>query len=359
MSITLIEGFDHEVSTTPTAYVANNALPSGLTIKGWHVFDATPLGQRNLNMNTGRGGGGAFVINQEASIVGGITYVYKIIGGLTTLTVGFAFNVSATEGIGTGFPAQMPLSETPIFQIGVGTTSVVQVTCDNVGAVNATGCTAGPPILQLDVWHYIEVAVTIAGGSSTIEIDIDGANYLGPTTTGLGSSAITTVGPCTDNPGAAGTYFLYDDIYVNDAGGFLGDTMVQTVYPAADGTHLDWTPNTGTDHWSRVDEAPPDGDTSFVSANTPGDKDSYTILPISTLVAVYAAQLNLTAKKHDGGLREIAPLVRQSSTDYDGPTFALATSYVTYSWLLADDPTATPWTPAQINADQYGVDLIT
>lgn len=50
-----------------------------------------------------------------------------------------------------------------------------------------------------------------------------------------------------------------------------------SILPSSDGAYLQWTPNTGTTHYTRVDESMCNGTTDYNSTNTVGNRDSYGI----------------------------------------------------------------------------------
>jgi hypothetical protein len=60
---------------------------------------------------------------------------------------------------------------------------------------------------------------------------------------------------------------------------FIGTAYASSLtgLPKADGTYAQWTPSTGTAHWSLVDEAACNGTTDYVSVTTTGNRDSYVI----------------------------------------------------------------------------------
>jgi len=74
--------------------------------------------------------------------------------------------------------------------------------------------------------------------------------------------------------------------------------------------------------------------------------------------SVFAVQTVLAARKDDAGVRQIAPVIRQSTTDYDGTTVTLSSTYDQYRQIYPQDPTATNWTIANVNADEFGVKTI-
>lgn len=210
------------------------------------------------------------------------------------------------------------------------------------------------------VWHYIEVKLVINGATGSVTVHLDGATEIATTTGNFGSTNIDGF-----SLGGASINGDFDDIYVADTTGsapnndFLGDSRVITLYPTSDGASTQWTPSTGTAHWSLVDETTPNSDTDYVASSTPNQIDSYGFQDVSASATVFAVQTNLFARKVDSGTRQVADLIRQSSTNYVGTTYTLASTYSFYTKLYDKDPTNATWTASNVNADEFGVKLIT
>ncbi len=226
---------------------------------------------------------------------------------------------------------------------------------DSTGATVGTGTTTVP----LSSWFYVELKC-VKGASGTATLHLNGAAEIAASTGNYGTSNFDTVEFA--NHSLSGNTKV-DDVFVLDTTGsgpqndFVGDVRVVTLYPVADGSYTQWTPDSGTDHFSRVNELLIDGDASYVKDATPGDKDSY--LMDTFLTTIYSAQFNLGARKGESALRQIAPLIRQAGTDHVGATFTLSLDYLFYSRILDNDPTGSPWLAATINADEFGQELIT
>jgi hypothetical protein len=104
-----------------------------------------------------------------------------------------------------------------------------------------------------------------------------------------------------------------------------------------------------------VNEHPPDGDTSYVSDNAIGDKDTFAVTTIAG-GSIRGVQTNLYARKEDAGFRQVAPIIRVASTDYQGTSETLTTSYVDGTQLYDQNPgTSTTWTVSDINAAEFGM----
>lgn len=137
--------------------------------------------------------------------------------------------------------------------------------------------------------------------------------------------------------------------------------MIETIYPSADGTHLDWTPLTAGPHYKMVNEALADSDTSYVSTIPPGNTDTYVAGPLSVLTGkVFGLATNLSARKDDAAARQIASVIRSGGVDYVGvPTVGLTTSYLFYRQLYQNNPSGSAWTIPSVNASEFGVQEIT
>lgn len=236
---------------------------------------------------------------------------------------------------------------------------VVLVITDSSGTVVGTGTT----LLNAGDWHYYEIKINFSSLSGHAEAHLDGVSEIASVT---GSFSNLDGGPTWVALNASGAArWWFDDMYVLDTAAaphddWLGDNCIETLYPVEDGFHTDWTPDTGTKHYVRVNEGQADGDTSFVHTDAAGDKDTYGLENLGiTVGAPVAAQLNVEVRKTESATREIAPLIRQAGTDYDGPTYTIVGPYQVYSWMLDQDPSGSDWTIETINADEYGVEVIT
>lgn len=232
---------------------------------------------------------------------------------------------------------------------------------DNVLLANTT---AG--LVQVGVYAYVEVKVTVSATVGRVKILVNGAtvlNLININTLGFGStveqaSRITLNVPST-NSGSAAT--LFDDLYICDDTGtinndFFGDVRIDMVLPNADGTYRDFTPDTGTVHFSRVNEAVADSLSNVASA-TVGHKDSYRFTALTGIVGlVRGVQIVDAATKDDAGVRSISHLAKSGVSESFSSALPLSTDRKLYTTIYETDPaTATNWTQAGINAAEFGV----
>jgi hypothetical protein len=163
--------------------------------------------------------------------------------------------------------------------------------------------------------------------------------------------------------GPEGYWTYYDDIYFLDASGsvnndFLGPRKVSVIRPNAAGDDTDWTPDSGNNH-DRVKEAVLDGDTSYVETGTTNDQDLYNYEPTVDLTEVSGIQI-MTEAKVTAGAMELQTISKSGTTeDAHSCGTIISTDYVTCVAVGELNPdTSLQWTPAEIDAAQFGVKAI-
>lgn len=153
----------------------------------------------------------------------------------------------------------------------------------------------------------------------------------------------------------------WDDLYVKNDGPASTDARVITLIPNAAGASTDFTPNTGTNYDAVNETSDIDDDTTYVENGSIGAKDLYNIDTFTTTpTTIHGVQLNTVCKKTDAVLREFVPMVRHSSTNYDGDSVALNGAYNDELQVWTVNPgTAVAWTPSDIGSLQIGFRVVT
>jgi hypothetical protein len=185
----------------------------------------------------------------------------------------------------------------------------------------------------------------------------------------------------TQNGGVAGTTsvgFLgvntrtmyWNDLYVlDDQGSDLNERLrlwqVDSSLPDGAGTTQDFPtlePASPTTHHTKVNEQSIDDDTSYVESVDAGDIELFTManLPAFAASTIAAVLLNFVGRKSEAGQRRLAHAVtRPTSVNYHGANVGLpAESYQHFikTWVL-NPQTGLPWTDAEFNASEFGVEL--
>jgi hypothetical protein len=232
----------------------------------------------------------------------------------------------------------------------------------HLGRSGTVLATSGVSNYVANTWAYIELEATIDNTTGFATLYLDGAElitFTGDTRNGGASGVITQF--ALDHGFVGGslsqTTATFDDVvWLDTTGGApynapLGPIRVDRLVPNAD-VAVDFTPQTAPDNWAMVDEALPDGDTSYVESATSGHQDVLGLQNLATVSGViYAVQTRVRAKRTDAAAFSLIPSVISDSVEVDGATHALGVNYAEYSDLYPLNPDGDiPWVDASLNA---------
>lgn len=334
MSVVLVDGFDHYNGNTQAI------------AKGWTaVFTNT----------TGAGRFSGYAARITPTGVSGNTYApaVQLPSSLTTLCVGVAIKLDST---GITYPSDQVIlrssdaSNFNIVRLGIDSSFRLFVR-NNSGTTLCTGTT----VLSPNVWNYVEIKATIHASTGSVEVRLNGAASAecSASSLNLGSSPIARVAlQITSSNSTGGGWF--DDMYVDDAA-FCGDVRVETLYPTANGASTDFVASAGS-AYQCIDEAPASS-SDYIYENVTGRKSTFAFGDlVTTSGTVHAVQTTMFAAKTDSGYRSIAPVIRQSSINYEHLTESvLASEYTFHKQVYNADPAGSAWTIANVNGNEYGV----
>jgi hypothetical protein len=228
--------------------------------------------------------------------------------------------------------------------------------------------------LTSNAWAYVEFRWTIDIAAGTFDIRVNGVpvlTYTGRTRSNnvlhsnLGVwNAVHLLGAASEpSPFAV---MRMCDLYLadlasadpDDVSDFLGDGVIQTILPNGAGASSLWSPSSGA-NWECVDDRPaPDGDGTTISATATATKDTYPFEDIPPVSVVKGIHVNILARKEEEGSAVLAPVVRQSGTDYLGTPQGVAgityDRYLTQAWDL-NPATNEKFTAAEVNGGEFGV----
>ncbi len=248
---------------------------------------------------------------------------------------------------------------------------------DGGGTVRWTGAT----ILSLNTPYYLRPHVKIDNSVGKYECYINSAAspdatvFTGDTRNGGTSGVIDTIafgyypGQVSNGSQGNATHFRITDLYCNSATG--ADATSNVSWPEmrvfgklaqADGNDTSMTPDTGSDLYSRINEATTDGDTSYIHSAAGGRA----LFPMATdglgvtvndILGMCARPM---ARKADATSLSLGLALRVGSADHDlATTVALGTSYAQIPFLMGriNPTTGVNYTQAELETPTTGLEI--
>lgn len=306
-------------------------------------YSSSTLGNGGWSTN-GRGGTGCLDFN-HAGAAGNVS---KVFDAQATWIVGHAVYLN-----------NMPFGGT-ILELDDGdpsTTGYVQVRLRiNNGVIeirNADNTLVGSsdPVVTTGQYYYIELKATI-NTSGTFEVILDGNSVV---------SGTGNLNPHGNNSsdrikitGSAKQYV--DDLYILDGSGgvdnnFWGDTRVTAIFPTADGSTLQWTPSSGSTHYTLLNETAPNL-TGYVSTSSSSQLDTYKFTSPSNITIKAVQQVIWSGT--DSGTATIQGAITSGSNYFSNNLNLTTTAGAKVAIWPTNPATSTAWTPATINSAEFG-----
>lgn len=248
--------------------------------------------------------------------------------------------------------------------VGINSTGTVSAFLDWVPGGNILGTSTA--VITAGITCYLEIKFVIHDTLGSIEVRKDGVSILLVTNVDTKSkTAVYADRLILNENGTAGAVTIdFDDIYMCDNNGlynnnFLGDLRIDSVFPNGAGATTGWTPSTGS-NYQNVDDDPANDDTDYNSSGVAAAKDTYAFPDIPPTVGnVMGVVHNITVRKDDALTHTFRDVVRRGGTDYPGTTKTATAVYAMYTEMKETDPsTSLQWTIANLNAAEFGVELV-
>lgn len=285
-------------------------------------------------------------------------------------TVGPATATAGVMGAGLYWDA----NNTGYIEVGNGAGvqfRVIRATADGTlniyrgGGSTLVATSAGA--LALDTWYHVEVKWTLDNTTGTIEVKVNGAPFVDYTGDTMQQTAATWTF-VQILAGNVNTVWV-DDFYICDQDGgvnddFLGDCIVETLYPDGNGTNSEFDGSDGNqvDNYALVNESSsdfPDENTTYVSSSTVGERDTYAYGALTPATAtILATQTAICATKTAAGTRTYTDVVKLSGGSEDDGSTTVGPSISSYSYGLFVRETkngADAWTVSDVNGAEFGV----
>jgi len=343
MALLWIEGFEGFGTT-----IGNAPSPTGIIGRKYPVINR----ESEMKIQNGRNG---FCLAIYYAI-GAESYIQS--PDLTTdntLVFGAAIKILSTPSV---LPSKLMMfydGTSLAVNIRVNTNGTLSVYLDNV--LLGTSALA----LSSNTWYYLELKVLTHASAGTVDLVINTDNWLSLSgiDTQIGSHAYATA----FRLGSSNVTTLYDDLYLLDSSGsinndFLGIRKVSAIRPNAAGDSTQWIPDSGT-NYDRINEMELDEDTSYVETGTTTNKDLYNYDPAINMTSIDGIQI-ITEVKATSGSMELQNITKSGSTENaQSCGTIISTDYVTCSSISEVNPdTSNPYTPAEIDAAQFGIKAI-
>jgi hypothetical protein len=326
-----------------------------------------------INLTGGRTGGGCLDLHDNNTRV--------------------AFNLPVTQGFGetriyafslkfvTNF---LSSGSVPIITFLADNSSIngaLRMTVDSGGALRFLDgfpiTTTTDFVFNLEQWYRVELKIkasTVATSSDTrtgsVDCYIDG-NLVASFAANIvwNSSTKTPIVTMLFGGSTSNGHTLFDDLVIYDTTGSvnnsapMGDVVITTLRPDGEGSEQDWTANTGTAEGAIDDAAgSSDGDSTYISSSTVGDKSEFTLGDLSDASAsILGVQARVKSKKTDAGTRTYRNYLLSNASAANGDSISPATDY---DWMIGKPIEENPdggaaWSDASVNALEVGLETLT
>ena len=292
----------------------------------------------------------------------GNTFATPTLATHATWVVGFAFrDRGVIDGLQFPIVSIMDGKATQILlrYTKTGTLGKFSIVSNGVQLANGTAQ------LVQQTWYYLEFKVTIGTSASTsLKINTVVDMTVSGVSTQVTSNA-TANGVQFGSSNGAGRISI-DDLYIVDGSGgsnndFLGDMVVETIFPSAAGNNTTWTATPGVANYLNVQEVTSDSDTSYVATSGANNIDTYNFTDLALVTsAVAAVNVNILTRNTDSTNHVLQRACRTASTNYVGSNQTISsTSYQNINDILSNNPaTAVPWTVGEVNSAEFGMKFI-
>jgi len=237
------------------------------------------------------------------------------------------------------------------------------------GNNNGTLLAGGGQLLTYPNWSCLEARVVIHDTAGIVTVWANGLqiiNYIGNTRTS-GANQITSIRVGAQQ--AVNDYWMYsklllDDFAINDTtgsinNGRIGQGGIFPLFPNADTADKDWARSTGANNYSLVNSIPPDEDTTYVTANSVGDRDLYEFGNLTNVNSIDAIAISGRLKTTVGAGAPVGFAMRSGATTGDVASHNVTGQWTTFTDVIEADPnTAAAWTLEAVNSLQAGFTIL-
>ena len=304
--------------------------------------------------------------HSQGAAFGANAFVTKgLTGTPTTVIVGFAIKAT-TLPTGGNIGELVRISDGGTVQValGVGNTGTLQF-YRSTPTTNPIG-TSGSTPFAANVWHFLEVQVTINASTGDAKCWLDGVQVINSSSNlNTRQSANTQATSFSIGNISGGLITAADDVYCFDGTGGslnapLGDRRIITIMPNGAGSFSQFTPTGAAANWQCVDEIPSNDNTDYVADATVNDRDSYAYEDVTfngnADFVVNIAKIS----KDDAGSHTVQLTVTDSGNDAFSSSIAVPSSYAYVdSGAFTTSPNgAAALSQTVVNRMEFGIKII-
>lgn len=321
-----------------------------------------------LGSTTGRFGASGIICN-SAGAGSGYSYLNKVFGAnYSTLIWSASFNPQSYPSGAIGGIVELWDGTTPQLAIAIDAGRIYAYrgrTAYLVGSggnpISGTLLGYGSHAIPVGTWHRIEVKVTFNGSTGIVVVRIDGVNTVlnltAQNTSNSGNNFANSVRFGASAQDSSSISVIYDDpVWQDDSGpapynDMIGDRKIATKSLNGDSS-VAWTPDSGANNYSRINEAHEDGDSSYVEASVAAKTDLYTTTPLpANIASPDCIKVNIIARKTDVGSRDVEIGVRSGGVDDLSSAVGVTMNYAYFNHISMQNPNGpAAWTNATIDA---------
>ena len=214
------------------------------------------------------------------------------------------------------------------------------------------------PVITAETYNHVEVMVFFSNTVGTVEIRVNGVTVL--SLTGVDTVNTGNVECSQVLLGTGALSVLIDDVFCYDDTGsfnntFIGDRRVLTLFPDADTIQADWTVVGSANGFDAINQANPDGDTSYISAGVPDSNGVVSEFGMENLPAGVSAISGVVlvnmSRKTEAGIANVQMSVISGASETAGTDQPMTEIYTYRQDVFEVDPaSAAPFTPSEVDA---------
>ncbi len=228
----------------------------------------------------------------------------------------------------------------------------------SVTQVGSTGATN----LQLNTWYWLSGKLKIHDTTGIADLYINDVLELSnsnvDTLNGPEEALVVAVGFASHS--GVGSSLFIDGLVVSDDSAGENDYVpvdgrVDCHKPNADGNSSQWSRSTGSLQYATIDDADPDGDTTYNSTSTLNARDTVGVENfLNPGATIFWVQVDLISRKDDIGTCQISPVVRIDGVDYVGDAKSPGQVYSKQRQSYDVMPNSNVWAEDKFNLMQVG-----